>query len=217
MSLVIVGISASRAIRPLWAACELGLAFEHRPTPYQGGATRTLEFLAMNPNGHIPVLIDQRDVAAPVTVWESMACALYLARRCGRGDGSDIGPASAAEEAEALRWAFWVVSEVEADALTVLMHRRAMPEERRRPELADAAEKRLTVPLQVLQQHLQVQQVKDHAYLAAARFTVADLVVASVLMWLKAGRFSLAPWPLLGPWLDACLARPAYAQAKALP
>ena len=34
MSLTIHGITASRAIRPLWVAAELGLTFEHVPTPY---------------------------------------------------------------------------------------------------------------------------------------------------------------------------------------
>ena len=56
MTLRIHGIPASRAIRPLWVATELGLNFEHIQTDYKGGGTRTPEFLALNPNGHIPVL-----------------------------------------------------------------------------------------------------------------------------------------------------------------
>ena len=36
MTLRIYGIAASRAIRPLWAATELGLNFEHVPTDYKG-------------------------------------------------------------------------------------------------------------------------------------------------------------------------------------
>ena len=43
---------------------------------------------------------------------------------------------------------------VEADALTVLMHRVAMPAEQRKADLADAAEKRLALPLGVLERHL---------------------------------------------------------------
>lgn len=152
MSLTLHGIAASRALRPLWAATELGLEFQHVPTPFGGGATRTPEFLALNPNGHIPVLVDARP-EGEVVVWESMACALYLARVHGHADGVSIAPATPREEAEALRWSFWVVTECEADALTVLMHRVAMPEARRKPELADAAEKRLAVPLRVIESH----------------------------------------------------------------
>jgi len=123
MTLKIYGIGASRAVRPLWAAAELGLTFEHVSVPYQGGATRTPEFLALNPNGHIPVIEDIRP-EGKVTVWESMACALYIAKVHGQADGQSITPATAQEEADALRWSFWTVTEVEKDALTVLMHRR---------------------------------------------------------------------------------------------
>ena len=217
MTVTIVGISASRAIRPLWAACELGVDFVQQPTPYLGGATRTPEFLAMNPNGHIPVLLDTSVPDKPVTVWESMACALYLARRFGKGDGSDVGPANVAEEAAAMQWAFWTVTELEADALTVLMHRRVMPPERRKPELAQAAQKRLCGPLAVLERHLQEQRARQQAFVAADRFTVADLCVASVLMWPKAAKWPLDEWPAVDAWLAQCVGRAAYAQAKSLP
>jgi glutathione S-transferase len=89
MTLKIYGIGASRAVRPIWTAIELGVPFEHIPTPFQGGATRSPEFLAINPNGHIPVLVDERPEGA-VTVWESMACALYIARVYGKADGQSI-------------------------------------------------------------------------------------------------------------------------------
>ena len=82
---------APRAVRPLWAALELGVPFTHVSWPNQGGATRTPQFLALNPNGHIPVLVDERPESR-VVVWESKACALYRARHHGRGDGTDIAP-----------------------------------------------------------------------------------------------------------------------------
>lgn len=213
MSLTIHGIAASRAIRPLWVAHELGLTFRHEPTPYLGGVTRQPAFLALNPNGHIPVVVDERP-EGQVVVWESMACALYLARHHGRGDGHDIAPANALEDAEALRWGFWSMTELEKDALTVLMHRLAMPEAQRKPELADAAEKRLKVPMQVLEQHLQVQQSRAWGFLAGNRFTVADLCVASVLNWTRPARGLLAAFPLVHDWLLNCVNRPAHHTAR---
>ena len=211
--LTLHGIAASRALRPLWAATELGLAFTHVPTPYLGGATRTPEHLALNPNGHIPVLVDARP-EGEVVVWESMACALYLARVHDVADGVGIAPASPREEAEALRWSFWAVNECEADALTVLAHRVAMPEPRRKPALADAAERRLAVPLRVIEAHLQRQQAAGQEHLAAQRFTVADLCVAGVLLWARASGPLMAEHPLTHAWLKACLARPAYRAVK---
>lgn len=215
MSLTIHGIAASRAIRPLWAATELGLAFTHVPTPYAGGATRTPEFLALNPNGHIPVVVDARP-EGEVVVWESMACALYIARHHGPADGQSITPATPAEDADALRWSFWAVTECEADALTVLMHRMAMPADRRKPELAEAAEKRLAVPLRVLEQHLAAQKSRGQTHLAAERFTIADLCVASVLNWARPAKALMEAHPLVHDWIVRCMARPAQHAAKGL-
>lgn len=213
MTLKIYGISASRALRPLWAAVELGVSFEQVPATYKGGATRTPEFLSLNPNGHIPVVVDER-AEGTVTVWESMACALYIARVHGQPDGHSLTPANAREEAEALRWSFWAVTELEKDALTVLMHRMAMPAEQRKPELADQAESRLKVPLAVLEKHLQAQSAQGAAYLAANRFTVADVCVASVANWLRSAADLLSNCPAVSAWLDLCLAREAFNRAR---
>jgi glutathione S-transferase len=214
MTIRIHGIAASRAIRPLWAATELGLDFEHVPTPYQGGATRTPEFLALNPNGRIPVVVDARGDGEPIVVWESMACVLYLARAAGPADGQGIAPATLREEAGALRWSFWAMTELEKDALTVLMHRLAMPEAQRRPELADAAERRLQTPLAVLESHLAAQHDRSEDHLEASRFTVADLCVASVANWIRPAGELLAAHPRVDAWLHACIRRPAHEAAR---
>ena len=212
MTLKIYGISASRALRPLWSALEVGTPFEHVATTYKGGSTRKPEFLNLNPNGHIPVVVDERPEGV-VTVWESMACTLYIARVHGQADGQSITTATPREEAEALRWSFWAVTELEKDALTVLMHRMAMPADQRKPELADQAESRLRVPLAVLESHLQAQSGRGEASLAANRFTMADLCVASVANWLRPAVGLLAQYPAVATWLHACLARDAYKQA----
>lgn len=206
MTLKIYGIAASRASRPLWVAHELGLTYEHIPQPYQGGATRTPAFLALNPNGHIPVVDDDG-----VLVWESMACALYLA---GRFPGTGAEPLAAvnhAEQAEILRWSFWAVTECEKDALTFLMHTVAMPEERRKPQLAQEAERRLLPALRVLDQ-----QLHTRSFLAGERFTVADVCVASVLAWVQRSTELDAHCPQLSSWLARCLDRPAQQEVRAL-
>jgi len=108
------------------------------------------------------------------------------------------------------------VSELEKDALTVLMHRMAMPEDQRKPELADQAESRLKVPLAVLEKHLQAQSAKGEAYLAAKRFTVADVCVASVASWIRPAAALLAQYPAVSSWLHACVERPAQKQARGM-
>ncbi len=219
MSLTIYGIPASRAVRPLWAATELGIEFNHVNLPYQGGNTRTPGFLAVNPNGHIPVVVDQRldgHGEEEVVVWESMACSLYIARHHGPANGKSITPATPVEDAHAMKWSFWAVTEAESDALTVLMHRMVMPPERRKPELAEGAERRLAVPFRVIEQHLTAQLENGAEFLAASRFTVADLCVASVLNWARPARDLMAAFPLTHAWIVRCIERPAHVAVKAM-
>ena len=206
MTLKIYGTAASRAARPLWLAHEMGLAHEHIPLPFTGGATRTPEFLAINPNGRIPVVDDDG-----VLVWESMACVLYLAERFKAPGVPLLAAQDHAEQAEILRWSFWVVTECEKDALAFLMHRILMPADRRKPQLADDAERHLLVPLRVLDQHLQ-----SRPYLAGGRFTAADICVASVLAWVQGAAALMAQCPRVDDWLQRCLSRPAYRTVRLL-
>ena len=205
MTLKIYGIAASRTSRPLWVAQELGLDYQHIAQVYEGGGTRTPEFLALNPNGHIPVITDDG-----IVVWESMACTIYLAERFQGPNGLSLAAQSHAERADILRWSFWAVTECEKDALTFLMHRIAMPEERRKPELAQQADRRLAPVLQVLEQHLQ-----NRDYVAGERFTVADICVASVLAWVQRAD-AMAACPRVAAWLERCLTRPAQLQVRVM-
>ena len=60
-------------------------------------------------------------------------------------------------------------------------------------------------PLKVLEGHLAGQP-----YLLGAHFTVADLNVAAVMAWAKAGRIDLSAYPKVADWLNRCTSRPAF-------
>ncbi len=202
MSLVLHGVAASRAIRCLWMLEELGLPFTHVPVDFRG-QTREPGFLRLNPNGHIPVLEDDG-----LVVWESIAINLHLARRAG----GPLAPAGAAEDARCTMWSFWAVNEIERECVAILLHRQALPAARRKPEAAHKAAGRLRAPLAVLEAHL-----AQHGFLAAPRFTVADLNVASILAWARPEGDLLAATPAVHAWLEAALRRPACLRALALP
>ena len=202
MTLRLHGVATSRAARCLWMLEELGVPYEHIAQGYRDNAARSPEFLRINPNGHVPALED-----GDIVVWESMAINLYLARRCG----GPLAAASLAEEAELLRWSFWVMTECERHALAILMHRVAMPAERRRPALADEAEGALARPLAVLEA-----QLAGRDWIAGDRFTAADLNVASVLAWTKPAPALHAGHPHVAAWLGRCLARPAQQRVQAM-
>ena len=69
------GISGSRALRAIWGIEETGIPYEHVPVSY-GADSKAVGYLAVNPNGRIPALID-----GDLQLFESMAINLYLAKR----------------------------------------------------------------------------------------------------------------------------------------
>lgn len=199
------GVSASRAYRNLWLLEELGLAYEHIPQDYRNGASQNPEFLAINPNGRIPALVD-----AELVLFESMAINLYLASRYGTD--TPLWSSDPAGQGLTYQWSFWVMSEVEHALLSVLMHSRVLPQDKRDAQSLSRNSGCLKLPFAVLDKAL-----ADREYLLGNTFSVADLNVAAVLSWARLARFDLQPFPNLNRWLEACLARPANRKAFRLP
>lgn len=185
---------------------ELGIPYELVQVDYAARQTRTPEFLAINPNGHVPVIDDDG-----LRLHESMAINLYLARKHG---DSPLAPRGLAEEGLCLSWSFWAVTELESPALTVLVQASALPLERRDPQKLARASGALRPPLAVLEKTLGGHPAQ--AYLLGDRFTVADLNVASVLGWVRAAPRLLAEFPVATEWLDRCLRRDAWGRIKAM-
>jgi len=99
--------------------------------------------------------------------------------------------------------------EMEELLLDLLIHRALLPEFTRDPSHAERAELLLQKPLGVLNAAL-----TGREFLAAGGFTVADLNVASILVWGRIARLGLADHPELKRWLDGCLARPACRRVR---
>ena len=196
-------------------ARELGLDAEHVPIGFADGSNKTPEYLALNPNGRLPTLEDGGFV-----LWESMAINLYLARKYGPGGpGEGLALRDLEEDALAMQWSFWVMTEIEKPLLRLTLARLELPEDSvegryfrervpRGPEIEAAAEQELERPLAVLDGVL-----ADREFLVAERFTVADLNVASVMAWSRPSRLDLSRWPNVAGWLARCLGRSAFRPA----
>ena len=78
-------------------ANELGIELETHTVDLRAGEQRTPEYLALNPNGKVPTLVDGETV-----LWESNAIMCYLA---GQVD-TELWPKSA-KRYDILRWMFW--------------------------------------------------------------------------------------------------------------
>ncbi len=199
--LKIYGVARSRAFRILWMAKELGLDYEHVKVDFASGETREPGFLALNPNGHVPVIDDDGFI-----LWESMAINLYLAKKYGAGG---LYPDRLEDEARAWQWSVWGMTEVERPVLTAMMNRAVYPEEKRDKAAADAAEQALAQPLKVLDGAL-----GRGAYLIGDGFTVADLNVASILAWARPAQIDMSAFPKVAEWLKNCAERPAARAAR---
>jgi glutathione S-transferase len=203
MALKIYGVARSRAARVLWMATELGLDYEHVKVDFATGETRQPAHLALNPNGHVPVIDDDGFI-----LWESMAINLYLAKKYGAGG---LYPGRLEDEARAWQWSLWGMTEVERPVLTAMMNRAIFPENQRDLTAADAAEKTLAQPLRVLDGVL-----GRAPYLLGERFTVADLNLASILAWARPAQIDMSAFPKVAEWLRICAERPAARAVRQL-
>ena len=194
------GTSKSRALRAVWGIEEVGIAYEHLPVHY-GPESKTADYLAVNPNGRIPTLID-----GDLRLFESMAINLYLAKRYG----GTLYPADAADEAMAWQWSVWAISEIEPLQMQIVVQTYFTAEDKRNPKVIPGATKALQRPLRVLDAAL-----AGRDWLVGAQFSVADLNVASVMHLLKDLSFDYAEHANVQRWADACYARPALARALA--
>ena len=198
-SLRIYGIARTRAYRALWMAMELGLDFEHLPIEIGDAGARSPEFLAINPNGRLPVIADDGFV-----LFESLAITLYLAKKHGK-----LYPATLEGEAKAWQWSFWAIAEVDRGVNIWSLHAVRLPPQERNAALREEALKVIAAPFKVLDAAL-----AKTPYLLGNDFTVADLNVAAVIS--RAIDMDLSAVPHLRAWLTRCLDRPAARAALAL-
>lgn len=194
-TLRIYGNPLSRTDRVLWLAQELGIPFELVPISGSKGETKTPEFLAINPNGHIPAIAD-----GGFLLNESMAINLYLARK----HGGALAPATLEEEALTYQWTLWAVTETETSIVRAARNIGALAGDPVNMDVVRAEFAKLQGPLNVLNAHL-----AKIPYLLGERFTVADLNVAAVLSWGPMIGLDLSPQPQVAAWLGRCMARPA--------
>jgi glutathione S-transferase len=197
----IYGVARTRAFRALWAAEELGIAYEHRPIEIGDAGARMPEFLALNPNGRLPVIVD-----GDFVLQESMAITLYLAKKYGLGT---LYPARLEDEARVWQWSFWAVAEVDRGVNIWSLHAVRLPSAERNSALREEALRVIAAPFKVLDA-----AVAQQPYLLGSAFTIADLNVAAIIS--RAVDMDLSAWPHLKAWLMRCLDRPAARAALAL-
>jgi glutathione S-transferase len=128
----IYGIARTRAYRAVWMAMELGLDYEHLPIEIGDAGARSPEFLAINPNGRLPVIVDDGFV-----LFESLAITLYLAKKHSAGK---LYPATLEGEARTWQWSFWAIAEVDRGVNIWSLHAVRLPPNERDAALREEAQ-----------------------------------------------------------------------------
>jgi len=100
----VYGGDSPNVIKVLVALEELGLAYVRRPLDIMKGEQFEPAFLAINPNGKIPAIVDHApaDSGAPLSVFESGAILLYLAEKCG-----ELLPTEPRLRSQVQAWLMW--------------------------------------------------------------------------------------------------------------
>lgn len=195
MTITIHGRPGSRARRPLWVARELGLDVQNiEPAP---GETKQPAYLAINPNGKVPALID-----GDFVLFESFAESLYLAKKYGTGR---LYPDTIEQEALVWQWSFWGLNELERGLTVCLFERVIKAESDRDAAAAERAETELQAPLKVLDAAL-----ADRSWLLGDDFSVADINLAAIAALARPAKVSLESYTYVRDWLDRATARETY-------
>lgn len=194
----LLGRLASINVRKvLWTAAQLDLDLDREDWGPGFRSPKEPEYLALNPNGLIPVLIDDDFV-----LWESNSICRYLATKHG---ATTLLPAEARARARVEQWMDWQAGELNNSWRVAFMALvRGQPAT---PEAIEAGVANWSRHMALLDAQLE----RTGAHVTGADFTLADVVLG-----LSAQRWKNAPierveLPAVQAWLQRLASRPGFA------
>lgn len=186
--------------KPALLMRQLGIEFRWQEVDILQGASRTPEFLALNPNGKVPLLAfdDGRLLA------ESNAMLCYLA------EGSTLFPAAADAEArwtraQILQWLFFEQYSHEPYIATVRFWVHMLGKREQWHEKIAAAMPRGYAALDVMEQ-----QLAKTAFLVGQTYSIADIALFAYTHVAHQGGYVLDGYPRIREWLARVEAQPGY-------
>ena len=179
---------------------ELGLRYDWQEVDILKGETRTDAFLAMNPNGRIPLLQIDGQQYLP----ESNAILCYLA------DGNALAGMTRFRRAETLSWMFFEQYSHEPFIATSRFIRKYLgnPPERR-AELKQKKEGGYRA-LDVMERRLRKQP-----FIVGTHLTIADIALFAYTHVADEGGFDLGRYDAINAWLERIRQRPAFVPMQA--
>ncbi|QFU16127.1 glutathione S-transferase family protein [Microvirga thermotolerans] len=180
---------------------EIGAPFELRLVNRDQNAQKSPEYLKLNPNGRIPVLVD-----GDLVLFETAAIALHLVDTF-----PDAGLAPAVgtrERAEFYKWMIHLTNTPQAEYRAWFYPHEHASDEAAVPSVKQAAERRLNRMFDVISE-----QLGDRTWLLGDRFSAADLFLLMLIRWGRGMPRPPRTIPNLNALAERVLARPAVQQA----
>jgi glutathione S-transferase len=184
-------------------AAVLGIELEEKALDFAKGEHKSPEFLALNPNGALPTLVD-----GDFVLTESRAIMQYLA---SKKPESGLLPKDEALRADVTRWQFWDSSHFSPNAAAIAFERFFKPmfgmgePNAAKLEEALANVRRFGAVLE--------KRLEGRTYIVGDALTLADLTLASTLMYAKEGELPIAEFPNVERWLARITALEAWTKS----
>lgn len=185
---------------------ELALPYEVRPIDITRNEQFAPDFLALNPNNKIPVIVDNEGPEGkPITVIESGAILLYLAGKAGK-----LLPADLRSRLEAIQWLMFQMGSVGPMLGQAHHFLRFAPEVI--PYAIDRYSKEAARIYGVLNTRL-----GDHEWLGGASYSIADIACFPWIARHGWQGIDLKRFPALKRWFECVGARPAVQRGMEIP
>lgn len=185
MTIRLYGSSVSgNCHKPKWILDRLGIAYEWIETDSFSGATRSPEFLALNPAGQVPLIVldDGRTLA------QSNAMLLYF------GEGSDLVPSDSYARAKMHEWLFWEQYSHEPQIAVRIARKHFLGQ---RDEDLDPA---LFTKGNAALSRMEL-QLRATPFLVGESLTLADMALVAYTRRAHLGGFDLADYPSVRAWV----------------
>ncbi len=174
---------------------QLGSRYQWKEVDSAGGATRTATFLALNPNGKVPLV--QRDDGRVLA--ESNAILFWLA------EGTPFLPTDGWQRAQALSWMFFEqYSHEPCIAVARFISGWTPPDSPRRADLPRLRERGHDA-LAVMERHL-----ADNRWFTGDGYGIADIALFAYTAVAEDGGIRLAPYPAIERWLQQVREQPRF-------
>jgi glutathione S-transferase len=197
-------LSSANVQKAVWALEELELPYAHIPVggPYKGNDTP--DFLAMNPNGLVPVLRD-RDL----TLWESHAIVRYLAAEYGSGL---LFPLEARARALADQWTDWTATSFQPAWISLFWLAVRTPKAQ---QDSAAIGKALAGTVRCFA--MMERRLGEAPYLGGAELSYADIVAGAAMYRWSTMDIARPALPNVEAWHERLLDRAAFRKAVNVP